>query len=123
VKTHAKVTAWMFLFSGTMGVLLAIGSLVLYAVVGGAAISEGERVSDGTAVVTLGFLLAVIVALPSIPNALAGYGLLRRRAWGVPLGMGLAFLYIFFIPIGTVFGIYALTALFDDPYRRSLERA
>ena len=50
----------------------------------------------------------------AVPGFFAGYGLLKRRVWGRILGIVVAALDLFNIPIGTAFGIYSLWVLTEQ---------
>jgi hypothetical protein len=49
-----------------------------------------------------------------IPGMVAGYGLLRRKAWGNILAMVVGFLGLVNFPLGTAIGIYTFWVLLQD---------
>jgi hypothetical protein len=49
-----------------------------------------------------------------IPGMVAGYGLLRRKAWGRILAMVVGFLGLVNVPLGTAIGIYTFWLLLQD---------
>ncbi len=107
----------MFLLYGLAGFALAAGIFLLYAGIGTAAfVDEGQA---GALVATWGVGVGFggFIAAISLPNVIAGYGLLRNRTWGKPMGIGLAVINLVFAPIGTLFGAYALVALLGDDGR------
>ncbi|MCC6558738.1 MAG: hypothetical protein IT372_37875 [Polyangiaceae bacterium] len=131
MKLHSRVVAWVFLVYGMAGIAIACAFFLFFGGLGAAATWEALGKGDtaeamasggmGLAMATAG---AMVVGGLSLPNFVAGYGLLRRRAWARPLGMALAVLNLFFAPIGTLFGVYALWALItegpDEPPRAAL---
>ena len=62
----------------------------------------------------VGFAGAGFLILLSLPGFLAGYGLLNRRRWGRFLGIVVAVIDLFEIPVGTAVGIYGLWVLTGD---------
>ena len=63
----------------------------------------------------VGFSGAALFLLFGIPVALAGWGLLARKAWSRVLAMVLAILGLFLFPLGTIVGIYVLWVLTSEP--------
>lgn len=79
----------------------AISALYLFmglvaALAGAALLSEGAHWPGGF------FLMCGAIATPS------AIGLLRRKHWGVPGCKVVSVLYLVYIPIGTILGIYFL---------------
>ncbi|MDX1741610.1 MAG: serine/threonine-protein kinase, partial [Rhodothermales bacterium] len=67
-----------------------------------------------------------VVAVFAVPGIIAGWGLLARKPWGRVIGIVVAILDLFNIPIGTAFGIYALWVLTEpeaEAYFDHLRRA
>ena len=58
-----------------------------------------------------GTILTAIILVTSIPNFLAGYGLLKMYSWGRILGIILSVINLPGFPIGTALGIYGLIVL------------
>ncbi len=50
----------------------------------------------------------------SLPGLLAGYGMLTRKSWARILGIIVAILDLFNVPIGTAIGLYGLWVLTAD---------
>jgi hypothetical protein len=117
-KLHRKVVGWVFLIYGLVGLMITTGAVCLYGGLGAAAFSEqlgrgelGDALAALTATFGAAAILGAIFGGLSLPHFLAGYGILRRRSWGRPIGMALAILNLIFAPIGTIFGLYALWVL------------
>ncbi|WP_394821824.1 hypothetical protein [Pendulispora albinea] len=119
VRFHRLVVAWVYIVFGLVGLGIGFLLFALYVGLGAAggieAMERGKGWADvagGGVVAGIGFALGGIFAAISLPNLCAGYGLIRRRAWARPFSGGLAVLHLFFAPIGTIFGAYAIWALF-----------
>jgi uncharacterized membrane protein (DUF2068 family) len=68
----------------------------------------GATVLGITGVALTTFLLAI-----GLPQVVCGIGLLSFKRWARILGIVLAAIGLLSVPIGTVFGIYALVILFS----------
>lgn len=122
MEQHIRLLAVLFLVLGALGVLSA---LLVLTVLGGAAGIVGMAVHDeeawfvspllGVLAISVFFLLLVL----SIPDIIAGIGLLNGRSWARILGIVLAALHLLSIPLGTVVGAYGLWVLLSrdsDPF-------
>ena len=116
MDTHVKVVAVLFLVLGGLGVL---GALALMAVFGGAAgivgmAAEGEEAALAIPIIGItGTMLTAFLLLLSLPGVIAGFGMLARI-----LGIVLAAINLINIPIGTIFGVYALFVLLHKDSER-----
>jgi hypothetical protein len=116
MNKHVKLVAFIFLVWGAMGLLATLTILII-----GAAGSTAAAFDDPKAGLVIGTLMLVallISAIVSIPNILAGWGLLKHRQWARVLTIILAILNIFAFPIGTAIGVYALWVLFHGETQR-----
>lgn len=108
LETHVTVVAVISLVLAVPVILLG---LVIF---GGAVIGAGfaETFSDvpglGALITGAGLLVGSVIALLGVPGLIAGIGLLKRRAWAKVWTLVVAVLSLINIPIGTVFGIYAI---------------
>ena len=117
MQQHINILGWIYIVLGALGFLAAI--IVLLAMVGGGLMSgdaEAALLTSG-----IGFFVALIVSVLSIPNLIGGWGLLKRRPWARILVMILGALQLLNIPVGTAIGIYTLWALMR-PEAQSLLR-
>ncbi len=97
------------------GLILLIG-LLAFAFLAGI----GSLTGDATAMSILGFLgivAVVFMGILAIPSILAGVGLLQRQAWGRILALGVGFISLIDVPIGTALGVYTIWVLLDDSIR------
>ena len=115
MASHVKVIAILFIVFGALGALMALFSSVIFSAL--AAIVGNTQDPDaalGVAVLGLtGATLTVVLLVLSIPYIICGWGLLTLRPWSRILGIILAAISLVRIPLGTLFGIYALVILFN----------
>lgn len=107
MEQHFNVLGYLFIGFGALGVLAAF-------VVGSVLTSVGAMSGDPEAVRVLSAIsgmLWIVILVFSVPYLLAGYGLLKRYAWGRILSMVLGAFALLSVPIGTALGVYALWAL------------
>jgi hypothetical protein len=121
MDTHVKVVAVLFLVLGGLGVLAALGLMALFGgaagIVGMAAEGEEARVAIPIIGIT-GTMLTAFLLVLSLPGVIAGFGLLAYKPWARILGIVLAAINLINIPIGTIFGAYALWALLHKDSER-----
>jgi hypothetical protein len=113
VHTHLKIVAVLFL---VMGATFAIGAALAGLVFVGIAAAVGASLDEGSTIASwllnmTGAALGALLAALSLPSLLCGWGLLKRRRWARILGIILAALSLLRVPVGTLFGAYALWVL------------
>ncbi len=121
------ITALGALFIG-LGILGLIGILVVLIVFGlGSAVLGTVAVREGDVPLPLVFLpaafgafIALIIALTTIPNFAAAYGLLKRRSWARILTLIVAILNLPVFPHGTLVGAYAVWVLVQEETQQLL---
>jgi hypothetical protein len=115
MKTHVKITAILFLVFGVALTAAAFFSSLLFgglAYLIGASHDEGAPL--GAALMGLtGAALTIVLLLFSVPAVICGWGLLRYRRWARLLGIVLAAIALLRVPVGTLFGAYALWVFFS----------
>jgi tRNA A-37 threonylcarbamoyl transferase component Bud32 len=107
---HITIVAVLSIVFGTMGVL--VGTFLFVVISGGGAISGDSMAESITGIVATamgGFFMLI-----SVPDIIAGIGLLKRRSWARILAFALAILDLMQIPIGTAIGIYVIWVLLND---------
>jgi hypothetical protein len=110
MKDHVTVVGVLRIGFAVLWLLAA--AIVFVAVVGGGLISgdpEAIRITGIVGTVVAGVLVAL-----SVPGLIAGVGLLRHWSWARWLTLVLAVLDLTMVPIGTLFGIYAIWVLMQD---------
>ena len=115
MDTHVKVVGALSIVFGVLGLCLA---LILMLVFGGAATAVAAD-GDPDAVFAIPFIgitgaaLVAIMVVWSLPGLIVGFGLMRLQPWARIGGIVVAIISLFAIPIGTIFGVYALWVLFS----------
>lgn len=118
METHIKILGILNIVWGIMGVigiLSVLGIFVGGGIIGGA--SSGEPGIFAIAGI-FGMIIAVIVAITTIPCLIAGYGILKLSGWGKTLGIVISILNLIVLPFGTALGIYGLYVLFHEETKR-----
>lgn len=107
VGQHVTILGWLMIISNAL--FLVIGAFVFMLLTGIGAVS-GDF--DAVRILTLiGTLVGGLLTVLGLPGILAGYGLLKRAAWGRILALVVAFLGLLNFPVGTAVGLYALWVL------------
>lgn len=101
---HRVILGWCYIAAGALGMLVALIALV--AIVGGGWLSQDVEARRVTSIV--GGVIAVILALFSLPSILAGFGLLKQRYWAKVLALVLGMLNVANVPVGTALFVYTL---------------
>ena len=104
MKNHITVLAALRIGFSLLGVLSDL--FVIVAVIGGGLISGDETVVAITSLV--GAIIGGFILLLALPGIVAGFGLLRKRPWARILTLVLAVFDLMAVPIGTLFGFYAI---------------
>ncbi|HEX5322400.1 MAG TPA: hypothetical protein VFW40_01345, partial [Capsulimonadaceae bacterium] len=110
---------------GALGMLVAIGLLLLFGGIAGVVASSAHTetgLPEGV-VGLIGIVICGIVAVLSLPGLIAGIGLLQFRPWARILGIIISGFDLLSVPLGTALGVYGLwvllsnetEALFDRP--------
>jgi hypothetical protein len=93
-----------------MGGLGIITAFFVFAIVGGSGLLTGDMKAAALLTV-LGFFIAILVAIFSVPNIICGWGLLRRKSWSRVFALVLGCLGLLSFPFGTALGVYTLWLL------------
>jgi zinc transporter ZupT len=107
MRQHIDILGWLFVVMGALGFVTAV---IVFAAVGAGGLLTGD--AKVAALLTgIGFFIAVLVAIFSVPNIVVGWGLLKRKGWSRIAALILGCLGLLSFPLGTVLGIYALWVL------------
>jgi len=115
--THVKVLGILHIVFGALGILLALGLLMLFGGLAGVIGAAAETEDRATAVGVLGVIGAIVffvVLILSLPGLIAGIGLLKFRPWGRILGIVISALDLIHVPFGTALGVYGLWVLLSN---------
>ena len=120
MNKHIKVLALLCLLSGAMGLVALLVMLVVFGIGGFMAAMDDPQA--GFIIGILGMIMVMVSALASIPNLIAGFGLLRYRDWARTLTLILCFIHLPAFPIGTAAGAYGLWVLFNAEVTETFRR-
>jgi hypothetical protein len=113
VDQHVKIVAVLNIVMGILGVLIALGVLLLFGGLAGVAGTEEADPSGPVVLGLVGGLVFVTIAIFSVPCIIAGYGLLHFRPWAHTLTIVMSILNLLSVPFGTALGIYSLWVLMN----------
>ena len=112
---HVKILAAFHIVFGLLGLMAALGVLVVFGGLAGAAGFAAESEPEAWLAVPIlsiiGSVLMLIVLTLSVPAIIGGWGLLKGKSWARILMIVLSALNLILIPIGTLLGIYGLWVL------------
>jgi hypothetical protein len=107
MRQHIDILGWLFIVAGALGFISAV---FVFFIVGAGGLLTGD--AKAAALLTgIGFFIAVLVAIFSVPNIICGWGLLKRKSWSRIFALVLGCLGLLSFPFGTALGIYALWLL------------
>lgn len=119
MNTHIKLLGFLYLVWGVMGL---IGLLVVLMIVGVTGfIAAIEEPDAGVVLGIIAFIVIIISLVSTIPDLIAGWGLVRYRSWSRILTIILSILHLFAFPLGTALGAYGLWVMFQPEAVRALE--
>ena len=110
MEKHLTIVAVLRIGWDALGILLGLAIF-------GIMIGSGLVAQDPDAVLITGLIGAVVggfLILVSVPGIIGGIGLLRRARWARILVLIMSVFDLFFIPIGTMIGIYIIWVLMQD---------
>lgn len=111
METHIKIIGVLWIVSGILGLLLAF---FLLALLFGVSYLPDMGYEGPVILRTVAIIGGAFISLLSMPDLIAGIGLLRRREWGRIFTIVVSFLNILWFPFWTALGIYSLVVLFND---------
>ena len=115
---QVRVLAVFHIVFGIIGLVVALGILIVFGGLAGAAGFAVAEEPDAWIAVPLfsiiGTALMLVALTLSIPGIIGGWGLLKRRSWARVLMIVLSALHLINIPFGTVLAVYGLWVLLSD---------
>ncbi|MFL6248253.1 MAG: hypothetical protein ACJ74H_19675 [Thermoanaerobaculia bacterium] len=123
MEQHIKVLSVLFVILGILGIVFAVGFLLLGASTVTTILAENNTNEGRIGAAWAGGCITFVAALfgiLAIPSIIAGWGLQQRKSWARILTIILAILSLPQFPVGTAIGVYALVILFNDESRRIL---
>jgi hypothetical protein len=108
---HVKLLGIFWIVYGSMGLFVAF--LIFGTLIG---VSFIPDIADEAVYIlrSVGIFASVLIGIFSLPEVLAGIGLLKKREWARIMAMVVSFLNLIAIPFGTALSIYTLVILFKD---------
>lgn len=119
MASHVKILGILHVVFGVLGLLVAIGLLLLFGglagVIGAAAVENPQEQRAAAGVLgIIGAVVFFVVVVLSLPGLIAGIGLLKFRPWARILGIVVSALDLIHVPIGTALGVYGLWVLLSN---------
>jgi hypothetical protein len=116
-REHNKLLSIFYFVMGGLQVVVGVGLALIYAGVGTALLTAGQRDEDQ---MVGGIMLAASVAVGIIVTAFgaftlfSAYKVLKVHRIGRTLAIVISILSLFSFPIGTALGVYGLWFMFGD---------
>jgi hypothetical protein len=107
---HVTAVGVIFIACGAMGILIG---LFLFWLLAGIGLASGEKEAMGVMTI-IATALGGLLVVTSIPEIIAGIGLLKQKEWARILALILSALSLLEIPIGTIIGIYGFWVLLNQ---------
>jgi hypothetical protein len=110
MKKHIELLGVLHILYGGLIFLVGVVCVVILSGIGWLS-------RDPTAMSVLGivgFFVALVLTILSIPGIITGIGLLKMKSWARILGIIIGCLDLVNIPFGTALGIYTLWVLLND---------
>ena len=114
MENHIRAVVFLWILKVVLGLLFVF---ILLSVLLGVGVFAG--IASGDEIVlpimaTIGLVLGIILWFLSIPNIIAGIGIIKYKQWGRILGLIMGALNLMEFPFGTALGIYTFWALLKD---------
>ncbi len=116
---HIEILGWLYIVFGAIGLIAGIAFFLFFASL---AVLPDDPTGSGV-LLLVGWFIAGLFIVFSIPEIIGGIGLLKRQNWARILVIILGFLSLLEIPIGTAIGIYTLWVLLKEESARYFEGA
>ena len=115
MKQHVSILGILYIVFGCLGILCALGFLVLFGGAAGIVGMVAQEQPDAQVAVPIlggiGVVVAVILTVLSLPGLVVGIGLTKFRRWARIGGVVLSALNLLNFPFGTALGAYGLWVL------------
>jgi len=126
MESHIKTLGMLHIVFGGLGILLAVGLLVLFGGIAGL-VGASDHTGDGQIAIpiigSIGMIVFVVILALSLPGVIAGVGLLQFQPWARFLTIVLSVLDLIHVPFGTALGVYGLWVLLSQDAERIFRRA
>ena len=110
MNKHIDVVSVLWIVSGSLGILLGFFTFWLF--YGISFIPDMDW--EATQILrVVGIWGGAIIAFFSIPEIIAGVGLIKRKEWGRILALVVSFFNLIWFPLGTALGVYSIIILLN----------
>lgn len=111
MEKHIDVISILWIVSGALGILIAF--FIFWFLFGISYIPDIEY--EASYVLRLIAVCgSLFLAVLSVPEIIAGIGLMRRKEWGRILVLIVSFFNLIWFPIGTALGVYSIVILMRE---------
>lgn len=107
IEQHVPILGVLHL---VIGALSAVVGVFIFLFLSGIGVAVHDPVAFRVLTV-VGITVGTFLVILGVPGTVAGYGLLKRRAWARGLGVAVGVLNLLNVPIGTLVGVYTLVVL------------
>jgi hypothetical protein len=107
---HVTAVGVIFIGFGAVGIIIG---LLLFWLLAGIGLASGDKEAMGVLTI-IATVLGGLMVLTSIPEIIAGIGLLKHKEWARILALILSAISLLEFPIGTIIGIYGLWVLLNQ---------
>lgn len=110
MESHVKALGVLWIIYGAIGMLFIF---FLFATLFGVSYipDVGAEATVILRTVAIGF--CIFLSVLTLPELIAGFGLLNYREWGRIVAIAVAFLNLIAFPFGTAISVYTLVILFN----------
>lgn len=108
---HIKVVGVLWIISGVIGLLFALG---IFGILFGVSYIPDMEHEASIILRTIGLGFGILFAICAVPEIIGGIGLIRKHNWGRILVLAVSFLNIIWFPLWTALGIYSIIILFNQ---------
>jgi hypothetical protein len=116
MATHVKALGALFIALSALGLLFALGIIVVFGFSAGIVGFAADPNDAEIAVPILGLIatgLTTFLLSVSLPGIIVGWGLLQFKPWARILGIVLSAIHLINFPVGTALGLYGLWVLLN----------
>jgi len=117
MRDHIKIVGILNMVLGGLGLLVALLVFVVFggiAGVAGFANGGDDGLPPAGLLAVIGFFIAGVVVVISLPQLVGGWGLMHYKPWARVLMIVVSVIMLLHFPFGTALGVYGLWALLSD---------
>lgn len=111
MEKHIDVLGALWIAWGAIGCLIG---MIFFGILFGVSFIPDMGHETPIILRSVGFGLGLFIFILSVPEIIAGIGLLKRLEWGRILALVMAFFSLLSIPLGTALGIYSIVILLRE---------